>query len=393
MKKIKKMILLPAFFLVLFTGIFLFYIYMNSRLTENSAGIVMAEDGLFNQALSPLPDEIEYITEEEFLLFLEEETEELTAEEMREAIERDFDQEFVEEGFISGNLLDEIAALMIMDPIFMREEISDRIINILFLGDDARIHQSRGRSDTIILISYNRDTRVIQLTSFMRDTLIPISLTSTYWNRINTMYAIGGPGRLINLMNNLFSLDIQRYAAVRFNGVYMLIDALGGLELYLTPGEADLINRIFPDFDEVFTGNNLLNGRQVLAYSRIRVIDHDLARTQRQRNVLTALFYRILETITVNDILPIAEFALTHVETNLSLLELIGLALELYSGERPIIEELRIPIDRSFTHARYNSANIFVMDFEENIIALHESIYGSAEGVWIPEFTLPYLEY
>ena len=392
MKKIKKTILLPVIILLLAAGVVFGYTYIDSRLTGNSVGIVRAADEIFNRELAPLPDDIEFLTEDEFLLLLEEEAEELSPEEMRDAIERDFDPNFIEEGFISGSLLDEIAALMIMDPIYEREEISDRIINILFLGDDARIHQSRGRSDTIVLISYNRDTRVIQLTSFMRDTLIPISLTSTYWNRINTMHAVGGPGRLINLMNNLFSLDIQRYAVVRFNGVFMLIDALGGLELYLTEAEAELINSIFPDYDEVFMGYNLLDGRQVLAYSRIRVIDHDLARTQRQRNVLTSLLYRILDTSTVNDILPIAEFALDHVETNFNLWELIGLGLELYSGERPIVEELRIPIDRSYYHARYNGASILVMDFQNNIVALHESIYGTADEVWIPEFTLPHLE-
>ncbi|MCL2007563.1 MAG: LCP family protein [Treponema sp.] len=375
--------------LLIITVFVLAYSYLNKRLTRNSVEIVRPEEGIFNRSPVALPEGIEIITEEEFLRLMEEEAEDLTDEEMRQAIEMDFIGNNVQDEFISGNMLDILAALMHNDFIYEREEISDRIINILFLGDDARLHQNRGRSDTIILISYNRDTKVINLTSFMRDTLVPISLTSTYWNRINTMYAIGGPGRTINLINNLFSLDIQRYAVVRFTGVFALVDALGGLEMYLRADEAIVLNRIFPEFDQVSEGVNLLNGRQVLAYSRMRVIDHDLARTQRQRNVLRSILNKILDTNNIGDILAIATFALGRLQTNVSLDEIIAIGFELFSGSRPIVEELRIPIDGSFLPARYNGANIFVIDFEENIIALHESIYGNAAGVWIPEFTLP----
>ena len=393
MNKKKVLFFIPIFILIIVLGFFLVFNYIDSRLTANSVGIVQAIEGIFNRSIAPLPEGIEIITEEEFLAFIEEETLELTDEEIRAAIERDFDPNIIEEGFITGNTLDEIAAFMIMEPIYEREEISDRIINILFLGDDARIHQSRGRSDTMVLISYNRDTRTIGFTSFMRDVLVPISLTSPYWNRINTMYAVGGPGRTINLFNNLFSLDIQRYAIVRFTGVFMLVDSLGGLELYLSRDEAIVLNRIFPDYDPVFAGNNVLDGRQVLAYSRMRIIDHDLARTQRHRNVLSALLNKILDTQYIGNLYHLATFALEHVETNIPLDEVITLSLELFIGTRPTIEELRIPVDESFQFARYNGANIFIMDFEENINALHEFIYHNAEELWIPEFTLPDLDW
>ena len=368
------------------------YIYLNSRLTGDSVHIVEAPHEDPPALLAPLPEEILILTEEEFMALMEEEWEEFDPEEMREEIERAFEPEFVEEGFISGSILDEIAALMYRDPIFEREEISDRIINVLFLGDDARIHQSRGRSDTIILISFNRDTRVIQLSSFLRDTLIPIGLHSSYWNRINSMHAIGGPGRLINLMNSLFSLDIQRYGVVRFNGVFMLVDALGGLELNLTSQEADMINRIFFDYEPLEEGLNLMDGRQVLAFSRLRAIDNDRIRSQRQRQVLTSVLNRLLDLAAPGDIFSVIAFALEHVETNIPLEELIRLGLDLFSGPRPVVQELRIPIDGSFSHGQYNGANILTMNFEQNIRALHETIYGCSEEVWIPQFASPRLD-
>jgi LCP family protein required for cell wall assembly len=241
----------------------------------------------------------------------------------------------------------------------------------------------------MILISYNRDTRTIHMTSFLRDTLVPINPRGTLWNRINSLYYTGGPGRIINTFNNLFSLDIQRYAAVRFSGVFELVDAFGGLELHLSAEEAAVINRIFPDFDSVSEGSNILNGRQVLAYSRIRIIDNDIERSQRQRNVLRNALDKVLDTSSIFDVFAMGNFILDNVQTNVPLHEMITIGLELFIGSRPTVQELRIPVDESFNHGRFFDAYILTIDFEENITALHEFIYSCAFGVNFPNFTLP----
>ena len=384
----KRTIVVTATVLLgIFTGFAIAYSYINARLTANSVRIVRAHDGIFNHAIAPFPEGIEILTDEEFIMAMERETGELTDEEFRQAIERDFNPDTTAAGFGIHDELEEVVLFRGDDAIFEREEISSRIMNFLFIGDDARIDQDRGRSDTVILISYNRDSRIIYLTSFMRDILVPTNLSGSYWGRINIMNAIGGPGRTTNVLNNIFSLDIQRYAAVRFPGVFALVDDLEGLELNLTENEAMMINRIFPDFDAVSAGNNLLNGRQVLAYSRMRVIDNDLVRTQRQRNVLISFLNKVLDTRNIGDIFSIAAFMLEHVETNVPLEELIIIGLELFSGPRPLVRELRIPINGSFNHALYNDAHILTIDFRENITALHEAIYGSADDVDIPELT------
>ena len=386
MIKKRTLVVIFSVFLVLAAGVVFTYRYFDRRLTDNSIGIVVPEDDVFNQEIAPLPEGIQILTQEEFLAAMELEAVELTDEEFRQAIEREFAPDNTD------GALGVTSLFLANDSIFQRVAISDRILNVLFIGDDARIDEDRGRSDSLVLISYNRDTRVITLTSFMRDILVPTGIREIYWNRINVLHAIGGPGRIINLINNLFSLDIQQYAVVRFTGVFMLVDALGGLEMYLTHEEAALINRIFPDYDPVFAGDNLLDGRQVLAYSRMRIIDNDLARTQRQRNVLSNILYKLLDTSSIGDIFTIVSFALDHVETNIPLTELITIGVDLFSGPRPVIEELRIPIDEGFDNAIFLGAYILTINFEDNIKALHETIYGSSEGVRIPSFTLPVMD-
>jgi LCP family protein required for cell wall assembly len=377
------------FFLVFAGGLIIIYNYLNTRLTGNSISVVRAMEGVFSDRIEAMPSEIEIITHEEFMMAMEENERELTDEELRLAIERVFNPDNVTTEFAAQDAFDKLLEFGSTDDIFERDAISDRIYNLLLIGDDARIHEDRGRSDSMILISYNRDTRIIHMTSFVRDILVPINVRGSAWNRLNSLHATGGPGRTINTVNRLFSLDIQRYVVIRFSGVFELVDALGGLELTLTAAEATLINRIFPDFDPVYEGLNILNGRQTLAYTRIRILDNDFVRTQRQRNVLKSTLNTVLDASSIIDIFTLAAFMLNHVETNVPLDEVITLGLELFTGSRPVVEELRIPITGSFNSGLYYDAYIFAIDFTRNITALHEFVYSCTHGVNYPNFVLP----
>ncbi|MCL2293281.1 MAG: LCP family protein [Spirochaetes bacterium] len=385
MIKKRVIVVISAVLLISIAAFAITYSYLDTKITGNSIRVVRAPSDAFYGTIASLPESIEIITEEEFLLAMEEEDTEITDEHIRLYIESFFNPENQITRFVLADLLEEQLVFKgIDDYIYERAETSARVYNVLFIGDDARIHQDRGRSDTMILISYNRDTRTIHLTSFMRDILIPVNPGGTLWNRLNSLHAVGGPGRTINVLNNLFSLDIQRYAVVRFSGVFELVDALGGLELNLTADEAAVINGIFPDFAPVSEGLNLLNGRQVLAYSRIRVIDNDFVRTQRQRYVLSTLIDELLDTTSIGDIITIANFVLDHVETNVPLSEIITLGFDLLTGSRPVVKELRIPVDGSFNHGRFYGAYILAIDFMENVAALHEFIYASSADISSP---------
>jgi len=394
------------------------YAYLSNRLSANSVPIVTAEESAFESELEEMPAELELISEEEFLESVDVEISQETDEEFREAIEAEYrlasgqDASKAEEGDESegeegndGVEKDgdgegekeagvEAEAAEEADEIFERVEITDRIYNILLIGDDARINEPRARSDTLILISFNRDKRTIHLTSFMRDMFVPTNMSGGSWNRINSIYRSGGPGRVINVLNYLFSMDTQRYAIVRFASVFALVDQLNGLEINLNAAEARVINRIFPEYGTVSEGPNLLNGRQVLAYARMRNVDAygDINRTMRQRYVLKVALDKVLESKNINDIIALAGFALDNVETNVPLDEIITIGYELFSGARPAVEEIRLPVDNSYRFARYNGASVIPFDFRKNITALHEFIYGSAAGVRVPSFKMPSMD-
>jgi len=376
-------LIIPLVFILLISGLFASYSIIAARLVYGSVPIVSAPEEAFAAEISDMPEEIQQnvrkITAEEFMAMYDK-LEELSDEELRLFIESVFNREDLVVPARSREL--------VTDEIFERTEISDRILNIMILGDDARIHQARSNSDTIMLVSINRDTREILLTSFMRDMFVPTSLSGDTWFRINTIYANGGPGRTLNVMNHLFSLDVQRYVVLRFASVFELVDILGGLDLELREDEAEVINNIFPEFVPLIEGLNHMNGRQVLAYMRMRQWDGrgDFGRTVRQRYVLRTAIDRVLESRLFSDIVAMANYAVNHIETNITLEELISLAVDFYFGDKPTVRELRLPENETYTHAVFNEAFILVVNFEENITALHEFVYGSAEGVNIWNF-------
>ena len=360
--KIKvPVIIIGSIFALLIASIIGTYAFFSHRLSAGYIPVVEAPAAFFEVAIAPALEEI-------------------PVEAIIETGEPDMTHEVVEYVAHEG-----------YDYIFEREEIDERIFSFLFIGDDARIHEARGRSDALMIASFNRDTGEIFFTSILRDTFVPLLDESNSWHRINHAYRAGGAGRAINVVNNAFSLDIQHYVAVRFSDVFILTDALGGLEIILNRHEAAALNSIFPDYDTLYAGTNLLNGRQVLAFSRMRVVggQGDRGRVVRQQQVMKAVIQRVLSSNSFSDVIALADFSLNHMTTNISLGTIITLAYELFMARNLQIHELRVPIDNSFRGANHQGSSVVQMNFETNIRTVHEFIFGTSEGIRIPVVMMP----
>ncbi len=170
------------------------------------------------------------------------------------------------------------------------------VLNILLIGNDTRGGEEYGNSDTMLMLSINKNTNQMKVVSFLRDLYVPIEGFSDN-NRINASFESGGPSLLIDTIQKNFKVRIDKYACIDFKGFEKAIDSVGGVTITLTQSEADEINgdpmTYFTEIGEkpqkVSVGTQKLNGAQALAYSRIRHIDSDFKRTQRQRNVLSSL--------------------------------------------------------------------------------------------------------
>lgn len=263
-------------------------------------------------------------------------------------------------------------------PIYKVEKKNPDIENILILGTDSRdVTVERGRSDAMIVLSYNKKTGEIKMVSILRDSLVPIE--GHRWNRINAAYSFDGVGLAVNTVNQLFDLDIQRFVVVDFNGVTDFIDKAGGLTISLTQKEADYMTKYSGGKQQFQAGPTQLNGDRALVYMRIRKIDSDFKRTERQRKVIEALATKIIREKSISEIYDLTDFAFSLVKTNISLTELTSViasvATQAMSNGLDMSSQ-HVPYSDSFTYKRYNGMAIISFDIDEAARRVNKFIYG-----------------
>lgn len=161
------------------------------------------------------------------------------------------------------------------------------VLNILLVGQDRREGESQARSDSMILCTFNKHTKQLTMTSFLRDLYVPIP--GHHNNRINAAYSEGGAALLDRTLRENFDLHIDGNIEVDFSQFSQIIDLLGGVQLELREDEAAEINK--ETGSGLSAGVQVLNGEQALTYARIRKLDADgdFSRTSRQRKLMNAL--------------------------------------------------------------------------------------------------------
>ena len=257
--------------------------------------------------------------------------------------------------------------------------------NILLLGTDSRdITKYYGLTDTIVILSVNTRTNEVKLTSIMRDTWVHIYGRGD--EKINAANSRGGPELVMRTVNEYFGMNISDYVLVGMEALADIIDEIGGVEVSISKDEMKQINTQLKydaaEFElnhaeplEIYGENILLNGNQALAYARIRSIDSDYVRTERQRNVLVAIV-RKLQNEDVASILGVVGTLLGYVNTNLTFSEVamlsgIGLQVDLNG-----IAQMRLPADGTYTTTTENGQWSIRANFDQNTDILHEFIYG-----------------
>ncbi len=240
-------------------------------------------------------------------------------------------------------------------PIYEEATKQESIVNILLVGTDSRTKATgvvEGRSDSMILASINTEKGTITLVSFMRDSLvhrIGKSGRFTFYNRLNGAfsggYGGGGPGELINTINENFKLDIQEYICIGFDGFAAMIDQIGGLDVDCDQAEINFINdRIsgghgnepeFVYFTEHVKGEPgiiHLNGAQCLIYARNRHTGtdggsgNDYDRVNRQQEIIQLVFEKVTKEMNEQSVLALISFATGYVSTNMKLETMTELA-------------------------------------------------------------------
>ena len=267
---------------------------------------------------------------------------------------------------------------------------SDDVYNILLVGHDSRYRDLLGNSDSMIVVSINKKTEEITLTSIMRD--IYISRPGYGYGRINAALPMGGPDLMIQTIEENFKIDIDCYVAVSFYSFMDVVDAVGGVEITVKDEEIWILNRYVQELNGLLGlpaddgklasgGTYTLTGKQALGYSRIRYVGNaDYERTERQRRVLEEIFSEAknCNLVELNDLL---NTILPNVITDIGEGEMLSLLLNFSTDYKDYeIQQARIPYDGTFTPMNVGGASVIGIDIQANIDYLHRDVYGEDTG-------------
>lgn len=263
------------------------------------------------------------------------------------------------------------------------------IKNILLLGVDNAGKNSTGsatydhnmNTDSMILLTINEKTKKIVLTSLMRDSYVEVIRAngSKINARLNTAYLYGGYSGMFKTIEHNFGINVDSFVSVDFSSFMDIVNIIGGVDMYVTRAEAiemniaiDLANELMGEkrgTDRIKIGSDAtlhLNGKQALAYARIRHnTGNDFGRTERQRKLIMEIANkaRDLNVSQLNDLLTTA---LQKVSTNLKQSEVTTLMANAVSYLGYEIVPFRIPMDDTYRNVGINGASVLMVDFVKN---------------------------
>ena len=342
--------------------------------------------------------------------------EEVNLDEGEEPAEDAEDAEGGEELFISDevqeameaaeNLEADIDDSINPDDLELNPNLPDNVVNILLVGVDTRsttLDDGLQHGDVQIILSINKDTGSVKLTSILRDLYVTIPGYKSK-NRINVAYSRGGGALAMRTINHTFEMNIEHYVTINFYGLASIIDAIGGVDVDLTKAEAKAINTYLkkhpPKYDnqdkeyervplEAVAGVQHLDGVQAVMYARTRSVDNDFGRTARQRHLLDLLLQKIMQDMTVDKLMSLMETSLPYVQTNVNASTMLSLGLSVLNSDiisraqagESLLGQMRIPMDDTWKYDKTEGGSSVVVfrtvaRREENVQALHEFIYG-----------------
>ena len=189
---------------------------------------------------------------------------------------------------------------------------------------------SVSRSDVNIIMTVNRETKKILLTTTPRDSYVPIADGGNNQKDKLTHAGIYGVDASIHTLENLYGIDLNYYARLNFTSFLKLIDLLGGVDVYNDQEfTAHTNGKHYP------VGNVHLDSEQALGFVRERysLADGDRDRGRNQQKVIVAILQKLTSTEALKNYDSIIKGLQDSVQTNMPLETMINLVnAQLESG-------------------------------------------------------------
>lgn len=266
-----------------------------------------------------------------------------------------------------------------------QEQMSGYWTIAVFGVDSRNLSVGKGNnSDVNILCNIDQGTGEIRLVSVYRDSYLNISDKNTY-NKINAAYMQGGPEQVVKALNRNLDIDIDDYATFNWKAVADAINILGGIDVEITKSEFYYINAFISETVKATgvastqlksAGMNHLDGVQAVAYGRLRLMDTDYARTERQRKVISLAFEKMKKAdwATINNIV---QTVFPQVATSIEINDLLKIGRNITRYH--LTETTGFPSELREKKMGRKGACVIPQTLESNVIELHHFLFGDEE--------------
>ena len=256
--------------------------------------------------------------------------------------------------------------------------------NILLLGIDARDMQSdeNTRSDAMIIVSIEEETKEIRMISIYRDTYLDLG-GRVGLDKLTHAYFYGGAQQTVAAINKNMDLNIEEFMVVNWKSVADAVDALGGVEIDVQESEISELNKYINETANTTDGSKekikkagkqTLNGVQAVTYARIRKdsAQGDHRRNERMKILIKATFDK-MKTMGTTELDDMTNLVLPQIKTNMTNVEMVDLILSFPAYSMG--ENTSWPYDwMDFT---YNGVWYGPpVTLNSNVIKLHEEYFG-----------------
>ena len=248
-------------------------------------------------------------------------------------------------------------------------------------------------SDVNMIVNVDRESGDIQLISIYRDMYSMIDEDGKF-HKFNQAYVEGGPEQALETLNRNLDLDIKDYITVNWKAVIDAINILGGVDLEITDAEFKYMNSFIAktveatgvgSYELEHAGMNHLDGVQAVAYARLRLMDTDFNRTERQRKVVSLAFDKA-KNANFSTLYSILVAVLPQTATNVGIDNLIPFAKDI--SKYHLSETTGFPFDKD-TKKMHKRDYVVPITLKSNVIALHDMLYGKIPGYsYTPSETL-----
>ncbi|MHA6261081.1 LCP family protein [Sporosarcina sp. CAU 1771] len=273
--------------------------------------------------------------------------------------------------FVQYNAGKSIAEGNLIDPgLFKGDAIHPKypsVENYLLLGidDDG---SGKSRTDTMMVLSWDKGDGTMHVISFMRDIYAEIPGYKSY--KLNTAYYLNGVQTAKDTITGMFGIPIHHYAVVDFNNFESIVDIAfpNGVEIDVKKEMSEYIGVT------LMPGKKRLNGQELLGYARFRAdSEGDFGRVARQQEVLSAMKEEAMRPGMIVAAPKLAGAISGFVYTDLSSKDEISRAISLILKKGAEIQTMTVPIEGTYSFKTYSHAgSVIELDKEKNKEAISD---------------------